>query len=127
MSAVPEGVPGPEAVQADERFVRVCALADLPAVGAARAEVAGRVVAMVRAEDGSVHCLDDECTHGRVSLSEGEVEGCQIECWLHGSTFDLRTGAPRGLPATVPVVVHDVRVDDDGVWVALSDEPVRTA
>ena len=31
-------------------------------------------------------------------LSEGDVEGCTIECWLHGSRFDLRTGKPTGLP-----------------------------
>ncbi|GAB3116069.1 non-heme iron oxygenase ferredoxin subunit [Janibacter alkaliphilus] len=107
--------------------VRVCALDELPEVGAARAEIDGRVVAIVRAEDGSVHCIDDECTHGKVSLAEGEVEGCQIECWLHGSTFDLRTGAPSGLPATVPVVVHQVEVVDGDVHVALSDQPARTA
>lgn len=108
-------------------FVHVCALDDLPEVGAAKADIHGRIVSIVRTEDGSVHCIDDECTHGKVSLSEGEVEGCQIECWLHGSRFDLRTGAPSGLPATVPVVVHTVKVEDGQVHVALADSPARTA
>ena len=112
------------ATEAD--FVRVCRLDELPEVGAAKADIRGRIVSIVRAEDGSVHCIDDECTHGKVSLSEGEVEGCQIECWLHGSRFDLTTGAPTGLPATVPVVVHTTRVTDGEVFVALSDEAPRT-
>jgi len=110
----------------DADYVRVCRLDELPEVGAAKAEISGRVVSIVRAEDGSVHCVDDECTHGRVSLSEGEVEGCEIECWLHGSRFDLVSGTPTNLPATVPVVVHTVRVTDGEVFVALSDDPPRT-
>jgi nitrite reductase/ring-hydroxylating ferredoxin subunit len=63
-------------------------------------------VSLVRTEDGEVHCIDDACTHANVSLSEGELDGCMLECWLHGSRFDLRTGQPSGPPATVPVTVH---------------------
>ena len=102
-------------------YIRVCQLEELPPVGAAKAEVSGRIIAIVRAEDGSVHAIDDECTHGKVSLSEGEVDGCTLECWLHGSRFDLVTGRPTGLPATVPVAVHTVRVTDGDVFVALAD------
>ena len=47
-------------------------------------------------------------------LSEGEVDGCTIECWLHGSRFDLRTGQPSGPPATDPVPVYPVQVEGDG-------------
>ena len=75
----------------------------------------------VRDSAGDVHALDDTCSHAAVSLSEGEVEDCSIECWLHGSRFDLLTGRPSHLPATVPVAVHTVRVTDDGdVLVALA-------
>ena len=102
-------------------YIRVCQLEELPTVGAAKAEVSGRIIAIVRAEDGSVHAIDDECTHGKVSLSEGEVDGCTLECWLHGARFDLVTGRPTGLPATVPVAVHTVRVTDGDVFVALAD------
>jgi nitrite reductase/ring-hydroxylating ferredoxin subunit len=56
-----------------------------------------------RDEDGGIHALEDRCTHAEVALSEGEVDDCTLECWLHGSRFDLRTGKPTGLPATVPV------------------------
>ena len=102
-------------------FVRVCRLDELPTVGATLAEIDGRRVSLVRTEDGDVHCIDDACTHGNVSLSEGEVEGCMIECWLHGSRFDLRTGKPTGLPATEPVATFPAEIRDvDGsvtVWV----------
>ena len=105
-------------------FIRVCRLDELPAVGAAKADLDGRIVSIVRAEDGSVHCIDDECTHGKVSLSEGEVSGCAIECWLHGSRFDLRTGAPLELPATEPVPVYPVRLDGTDIYVDI-DNPIR--
>ena len=45
-----------------------------------------------------------------------------IECWLHGSRFDLRTGQPSGPPAIVPVTVHTVRIEGDDVLVALTPE-----
>ena len=78
----------------------------------------------MRAEDGSVHCIDDECTHGKVSLAEGEVEGCRIECWLHGSRFDLRTGKPLSPPATVPIRVYSVKIEGDDVYVSLTPSPI---
>ena len=98
-------------------FRPVIGLDDLPEVGAVQVDVDGRAVAVVRAEDGSIHAVDDVCSHANVSLSEGEVEDCAIECWLHGSRFDLRTGAPTSLPATAPIAVFPVLVQDGKVLV----------
>ncbi|HKG49819.1 MAG TPA: non-heme iron oxygenase ferredoxin subunit [Actinomycetales bacterium] len=95
-------------------------LSELPEVGAVPVDVDGRALAVVRAEDGSIHVIDDTCTHAEVSLAEGEVEDCSIECWLHGSRFDLRTGRPTGLPATKPIAVYRVSVEDDTVLADLS-------
>ena len=104
----------------DTDFVRVCRLDELPAVGAALAESEGRRVSVVRTADGAVHCVDDTCTHANVSLSEGELDGCTLECWLHGSRFDLRTGHPSGPPATTPVPVYPVSVEGDTVFVTVA-------
>ena len=56
-----------------------------------------------------------------VSVGEGDVEEIDgaptIECWLHGSAFDLRTGEPTNLPATEPVDVYPVRVEGEDVYV----------
>ena len=74
--------------------------------------VAGDVeIALVRDEDGSLHALEDRCSHADVPLSDGDVEDGCIECWKHGSQFDLRTGRPRQLPATQSVAVFPVQVD----------------
>ncbi len=105
-------------------YEKVCALDELPAVGAALAEIGGEKVAMVRTQDGTVHAVQDTCTHGAVSLSEGEVDGCTLECWLHGSRFDLRTGKPLSPPATVPIRVYSVKIEGDDVYVSLTPSPI---
>jgi 3-phenylpropionate/trans-cinnamate dioxygenase ferredoxin subunit len=74
-------------------------------------------VAIIRTADGDVHAVDDTCSHANVSLSEGELDGCTLECWLHGSRFDIRTGEPSGPPAIVPINVYPVRVEADEVFV----------
>jgi len=81
--------------------------------------VAGEPVAVVRAE-GEVYAIRDVCSHAEVPLSEGEVYDHTIECWLHGSCFDLRTGKPTGYPATEPVPVYPVKIEGDDVYVALT-------
>ncbi|WP_377268907.1 bifunctional 3-phenylpropionate/cinnamic acid dioxygenase ferredoxin subunit [Peterkaempfera sp. SMS 1(5)a] len=106
---------------APQGFVRVCALSDLDEDSPKRVEIDGVPVAVVRTE-GEVFAINDICSHANVSLSEGEVEDCQIECWLHGSSFDLRTGKPSGLPATKPVPVYPVKTEGDEVFVSVTQE-----
>lgn len=101
--------------------LEACRIADLAPGTALRVELAGEAgpveVAVVRAADGTVHAISDICSHGQVSLSDGDVEGFTIECWLHGSSFDLRTGAPLALPAIRPVPVYPVTLDGERVLV----------
>ena len=99
-------------------FVRACALSEVPQEGALGVEVAAVPVAIVRAE-GEVYAIRDVCSHEEVPLSEGEVYDHTVECWLHGSCFDLRTGKPTGPPATQAVPVYQVKIDGDDVLVAL--------
>lgn len=98
-------------------FVVACQADDLAPEEALRVELGGREVCIARDSEGEYHAIDDVCTHGEVSLAEGDVEGCQIECWLHGSAFDLRTGAPESPPAFQPVDVFAVDVREGQVLV----------
>ena len=106
-----------ELVNEDGDFVRVCRVDELPETGVAAADINGTVVAIVRTESGDIHAVDDTCSHANVSLSEGELDGCTLECWLHGSRFDIRTGEPSGPPAIIPINVYPVRVENDEVFV----------
>ena len=104
-------------------FARVCSLTDVKEPGSLRVELDGdgpEAIAVVRFE-GEVFAIDDVCSHAEVPLSEGDVEEFHgaptIECWLHGSCFDLTSGRPTNLPATEPVPVYPVRVEGDDVFV----------
>lgn len=102
-------------------FLPVCQLSELVDGEPRKAVVDGTTIAVVLTE-GEVFAINDTCSHGAVSLAEGEVEGCALECWLHGSKFDLRTGAPLSLPATDPVPVYPVKVEDGTVLVATQEQ-----
>jgi 3-phenylpropionate/trans-cinnamate dioxygenase ferredoxin subunit len=99
-------------------LVRACALSEVPEQGALGVEINGEPVAIVRS-GGEVFALRDVCSHEEVPLSEGEVYDHTVECWLHGSCFDLRTGKPTGPPATAAVPVYPVTINGDDVCVAL--------
>ena len=97
-------------------FVRACALAELAENSALAVEVDGTDVAVV-CSGGSYYAIADECSHAAIPLSEGDVEDGEIECYLHGSRFDLASGKPLGLPATEPVAVYPVSVEGDDLLV----------
>ena len=97
-------------------FVRACAVTDLEDAKPLAVTVGDTNVAIVKQGE-DFYAIYDECSHAAIPLSEGDVEGCLIECWLHGSTFDLRTGRPLALPATRPVPVFPLTIDGDRVLV----------
>jgi 3-phenylpropionate/trans-cinnamate dioxygenase ferredoxin subunit len=100
--------------------VRLCTVDDLEPGTAKRFDVGKYRIALVRISD-DFYAISDTCSHADFSLSEGEVlpEELEIECWKHGSTFSLTTGEPQSLPATKPVPVYDVVVEDGEVTVVL--------
>jgi 3-phenylpropionate/trans-cinnamate dioxygenase ferredoxin subunit len=98
--------------------MRACALSDIPEEGAHRVVLDGHPICLARSQ-GEVFAISDVCSHADVSLSEGDVEDGTIECWLHGSRFDLRTGKPTSLPAVKPVATYSVTVEGDDVNVKL--------
>ena len=101
-------------------WVRACSLAALGEDEPVHADIGQCPVCLVRT-DSAVYALRDECTHQAVPLSEGEVANGTIECWLHGSRFELATGRVLSPPATRPVAVFPVRTDGENVFVRLGD------
>jgi 3-phenylpropionate/trans-cinnamate dioxygenase ferredoxin subunit len=107
-------------------FSRACGVADLVKGDPVATKVDGVDVAIVR--DGEdYYAIYDECSHAAIPLSEGDVEGCEIECWLHGSRFDLRTGKPTGPPATEPVPTYAVKIEGDDVLVDVANPIAGTS
>jgi 3-phenylpropionate/trans-cinnamate dioxygenase ferredoxin subunit len=100
--------------------IPVCRLADLPRGEAFRLEL-DPPVSVFHTDDGEVFAIDDTCTHQDASLADGWLEGCEVECPLHASKFDLRTGAVDSPPAKLPVRTHQVLVEDGMIYVEPSE------
>jgi 3-phenylpropionate/trans-cinnamate dioxygenase ferredoxin component len=83
-------------------------------IGSAKAiDLNGETICLVRNKQG-FYAVSDECSHAAVSLSEGTVTDEGIECFLHGSEFNLQTGEPKTPPATSAIEVFAVQVEGDG-------------
>ena len=77
----------------------------------------GTPVCVTRIGD-EVFAIADTCSHSEASLSEGDVAGSKIECWLHGAEFDLRTGEVATPPASIPVETFEVNRTGDAVTIS---------
>jgi 3-phenylpropionate/trans-cinnamate dioxygenase ferredoxin component len=107
-------------------FQRVCSVAEVAPDSAISVEIGRNEVAIVNS-NGRFYAIADECSHASIPLSEGDVGDGEIECYLHGSRFDLATGEPLGLPATEPVAVYPCQVSGEDVLVDVTSPlPVKT-
>ncbi len=102
-------------------MIPACRLADLPRGEAFRLDI-DPPVSVFHTDDGEVFAIDDTCTHQDASLADGWLEGREVECPLHASKFDLRTGAVDAPPARLPVRTHEVVIEDGTVYVRVSTD-----
>ena len=105
-------------------LVRLGNVSDVPAGDVRRFEVDHRPIAVVNLGDEGFRAIDAICSHAHYFLDEGEVDVDleTIECPKHGSTFDLATGKPRTLPATLSVQVFPVKIENDDILIEVDDE-----
>jgi nitrite reductase/ring-hydroxylating ferredoxin subunit len=96
--------------------IQVCATGDVAEGEALKVETEGLTLAVFNVE-GDFYVTDDHCTHGPGSLSEGFLEGHEIECDFHQGCFDVRTGEVTSPPPMVPVKSYKVVVDGDQVMI----------
>ena len=99
-------------------FVAAARLSEIPE-GTMRGVEVGGVSLLLANVDGTVFAVHDECSHEEFPLSDGELEGCEVTCLLHGARFDLATGTAKALPAVKPVRTYQCRVEGDEILVSL--------
>lgn len=102
--------------------IRICAVEDIKPGKAIRVKIGENAVAVVRTKSGEVRALDDKCSHGEISLSEGFIDNETIECWAHGAKFSLETGAALTLPAFEPVAVYEVIIENGDIFLEIDAE-----
>lgn len=101
---------------------RICAVEDIKPGKAIRVKIGDLAIAIVRTKAGDIRAINDTCSHGEISLSEGFVDGETIECWAHGAKFSLETGAALTLPAFEPVAVYEVIIDNDEIFIEIETD-----
>jgi 3-phenylpropionate/trans-cinnamate dioxygenase ferredoxin subunit len=103
-------------------FVPVAKTSEIPDPGKLLVEVDDQLVVVFRVGD-AYYCLDDVCTHDGGPLSEGaiDVAACTIACPRHGAQFALADGAAVTMPATKPTRAHEVKVEDERIFVKLRE------
>lgn len=82
-------------------------------------EVGGVEVALYKI-DSEVFATADLCTHGQARLSNGFLEGCEIECPLHQGRFDVRNGKAMCAPLTEDLRVFPVKIENGRVFLTLA-------
>ena len=100
----------------ETKYVAVAAVTDLPCGQMMRVEAHGDRILVVNL-DGDLHAICDTCSHEDASLYLGALDNGTIRCPLHGSRFDLKTGAPMEEPAEESVAVYPVKIVDGQIWI----------
>jgi len=102
--------------------IRICAIDDIKPGKAIRVKIGETAIAVVKTKAGEIRALDDKCSHGEISLSEGFIDNETIECWAHGAKFSLSTGEALTLPAFEPVAVYEVIIDNGDIFIEIDAE-----
>lgn len=100
-------------------FEFVATTDEIPENGMKLVEVDEQLVLIVHV-DGQFYCIDDVCTHDGGTLCDGKIDGYEVACPRHGAKFDVRTGAATKMPATQPTGTHEVKLEDDKIYVKLN-------
>ena len=101
---------------ADAGFVKVGQVSEIKPGEMISVEVDNEQVLLVNL-NGSIHAVDDICSHAYASLSEGDLSGEEVECPLHGGSFNTITGVPINPPASESLRIFTVQVDGDDIMV----------
>ncbi|WP_247427373.1 Rieske 2Fe-2S domain-containing protein [Bradyrhizobium sp. 139] len=102
-----------------DSWVAACAFDALEPEEAVRLDHEGRTFVVVRSPEGRYFAMDGHCSHEKVHLAGGIVDGHVIECPKHFGTFDYRTGEARALPACVGLSTYEVKVENGTVFIRL--------
>jgi nitrite reductase/ring-hydroxylating ferredoxin subunit len=106
---------------ADSGFVKVAQVSEIRPGEMMMVNVGSEQV-LIANVNGNIHACEDICSHAYASLSEGDLNGEEVECPLHGGVFSLITGEALTPPADDPIKLYQVQVDGDDILIAPPQE-----
>ena len=101
-----------------ENWTDAAAVADVPEGDVIGVNVGGRDIALYEVE-GAIYATDNVCTHGHARMSDGFLEGSEIECPLHQGRFDVCSGQALCAPLTENIRTYPVKLVDNRVMLRL--------
>ena len=107
---------------ADAGFVKVAQVSEISPGEMITVDFPSGDAVLIANVEGVIHACDDICSHAYASLSEGDINGAEVECPLHGALFNITTGEALTPPAEAPIKVYQVQVDGDDILVAPPQE-----
>jgi len=102
-----------------DTWIDVAALTAVPEMCAISVVTHGKEIALYEV-DGAIFATDNLCTHGAARLSDGFLEGSEIECPLHQGRFDVCTGKAMCAPLTQDIQTYPVQIKDQRIWIKLA-------
>jgi len=102
---------------ADSGFIKVAQVSELKTGGMMAVTIGDDQVLLANIE-GNFHDIDDVCSHAYACLSDGDIDGEEVACPLHGVSFNAITGAPMNPPAEEPLRVFQIKIEGDDIFVA---------
>jgi nitrite reductase (NADH) small subunit len=100
-------------------FRRVADVNNIPSGQGTVVEVGSKQIALFNIQ-GVFHAIDNACSHRGGPLGEGNLRGTTVTCPWHGTQFNVTNGQVLGPPAASDVASYPTKVEEDGVWVAVS-------
>ena len=94
----------------------LCSISDVAPGSALKVETGDLILAVFNVA-GEFYVIDDTCTHGPGSLSEGYIEDDVVECNFHNGQFNIKTGEVVSPPCMIPIKTYAVSVVDDRVTI----------
>ena len=105
-------------MDAGQKRIELCRTGDVAVGTALKVEAEGLELAVFNLE-GEFYVIDDQCTHGPGSLSEGYIDGDIVECDFHNGAFNIKTGEVAAPPCMIPVRTYRTAIDGDKVCIVL--------
>src|SRR4029079_5831833 len=101
-----------------EGFVKVADTKDIPPSQMKEVQVDGESVCIANV-DGKYYAINNICTHEGGPLTDGTLDGYEVECPWHNSRFDVRTGDVTSPPANEPEPAYEVKIEDNNILIKL--------
>jgi nitrite reductase/ring-hydroxylating ferredoxin subunit len=96
--------------------IELCSTSDVE-IGTAIKVEKGDLILAVFNLDNAFYVIDDTCTHGPGSLSEGYITDDIVECDFHNGAFNIKTGEVAAPPCMIPIKTYKTVVEGDKVYI----------